>query len=158
MTDYQARRNALNYLYAKTNATVNNTLDDLDPSLYLNNEEAYRQAGEYYEPERPKQTKSKEETGFWDWLIGQSGEEVKEQKQNFTAYNEAKNEELANPSAPGTYSFGYNNAADYTPDKVGKAIANGDLKEKNQQLHRRYYDPQKNAMLYETIPVAEIVS
>ena len=107
---------------------------------------------EVYTASEPKQ----EEAGFWDWLIGQSGEEVKEQQQNFSAYNKAKNEELANPSAPGTYSFGYNNAADYTPDKVGKAIANGDLKEKNQQLYRRYYDPQKNAMLYETIPVAEI--
>ena len=140
--------------YASDYIRWQNTKRDKDPDGELKPNIDFYFGSDSDVPVTPKA--KEDEGGFWDWLIGQSGEEVKEQKQNFSAYNKAKNEELANPSAPGTYSFGYNNAADYTPDKVGKAIANGDLKEKNQQLYRRYYDPQKNAMLYETIPVAEI--
>jgi hypothetical protein len=151
-------REAINYLRDRVIGENTGKWED-DPSSYLNTRGAYLAAG-VNEPTPVAVRKPKEESSFWgdivNYIHGVTGDEAKEQQENFAEYNKSKQQELSNPSAPGTYSFGYNNGADYNVSKVAKAIANGDLKESNQQLYRRYYDSKSNKMLYETVPIASI--
>lgn len=111
---------------------------------------------------RKQSPKQQQEPGLFDkaWhaIFGDSAEDIKARDYNNRTYQQSLNQERANPSAPGTYWFNYNNPADYSTDKVARAIANGDLKETNKQLYRRYYDPKTNQMKYETLPVAEFDS
>lgn len=107
---------------------------------------------------KPKPKQQQEPSFFdkaWNAVFGDSEEDVKAREFNNRIYQQSFNQERANPSAPGTYWFNYNNPADYNTDKVAKAIANGDLKETNKQLYRRYYDTNSRQMKYETLPVAE---
>ena len=125
-----------------------------DASEYLDNANDYNAAGLYYNPPPPPKPKE-ESRGFWDSLFGDSDADLQTRKVNTELFRKYQAEEAAKPSAPGTYHFGYNDSNSYSLENVAKGLVNGDIAVMNEQIFRKYYDPQSQTMQYENVPVAE---